>query len=149
VSFNTFEHLADPDVAAAEVLRVLKPGGMLRLQTAFLQPLHEEPYHFYNATEFGVRKWFASFEIEECFVPPEMGPAHMLGWLANHVLYHVGDTLGPNVLGMARLLRLSQFARFWEVPSTRSGFLKTVFELMGARQAHFSAGFEVRARRPS
>jgi ubiquinone/menaquinone biosynthesis C-methylase UbiE/uncharacterized protein YbaR (Trm112 family) len=149
VSYNTFEHLADPPVAAAELLRVLKPGGQLRLQTAFLQPLHEEPAHFYNATEFGVRKWFSDFDIQACFVPPEMGPAHALGWLANHVLYHVRDTQGPGMEALVAKLRLAQFARYWDVPSTRHGFLNVLFDQMPDRLSHFSAGFEIRATRPS
>ena len=65
-AFNVFEHLRDPARAAREILRVLKPGGALALHTAFLQPLHEAPRHFFNATEFGVREWFRDFEIEQC-----------------------------------------------------------------------------------
>ena len=148
VSYNTFEHLADPSLAAAELLRVLKPGGRLWIRSAFFQPLHNEPAHFYNATEFGMRRWFADFHIEDCFVPPEMAPGHTLGWLANQVLFHVRDTQGGDVARMASQLRLSQFARFWEVPSTRYGFLKVLFEQMPDRMSHFSAGFEIRARRP-
>jgi hypothetical protein len=40
--------------AAAEILRVSKLSS-LAIHTAFLQPLHEAPLHFYNATEHGVR----------------------------------------------------------------------------------------------
>jgi ubiquinone/menaquinone biosynthesis C-methylase UbiE/uncharacterized protein YbaR (Trm112 family) len=148
ISYNTFEHLAEPSLAAAELLRVLKPGGKVVVQSAFLQPLHEEPWHFYNATEFGLRNWFSAFEIEGCFVPPEMGPANTLGWLADHVLYHIRSSQGPEVAKLAESLRLSQFARFWEVPSTRHGFLKYIFDQMPDRSSHFSAGFEIRARRP-
>src|SRR4030095_4083558 len=49
-AFNVFEHLRDPARVAEEILRVLKPGGAFASHTAFLQPLHEAPRHFFNAT---------------------------------------------------------------------------------------------------
>ena len=73
VTFNTFEHLYDPPRAAAEIHRVLKPGGRLILQTAFLQPLHEPPHHYYNTTEFGLRRWFSDFEITRMHVSDKGG----------------------------------------------------------------------------
>ena len=85
-AFNVFEHLADPRAAAQEIHRVLKPGGGVVIHTAFLQALHEEPHHFYNATEYGVRRWFAPFEIEDCRVSGNFGPGVMLAFLMSHVL---------------------------------------------------------------
>jgi ubiquinone/menaquinone biosynthesis C-methylase UbiE/uncharacterized C2H2 Zn-finger protein len=149
ISFNTFEHLADPSGAAREVLRVLRPGGSLRLQTAFLQPLHEEPAHFYNTTEFGLRRWFADFDITECFVPGSMSPAKMFGWLANHVLYHLEHAQGPQVTHLMSQIKLSQWARFWSDPEARSGFLSVVFDRLPIEdQRRFAAGFELRAVKP-
>lgn len=149
VSYNTFEHLADPQVAASELLRVLKPGGQLRVQSGFLQPLHEEPAHYYNATEFGLRRWFSGFDIDTCFVPAEFGPAHMLGWLSNHLIFHLVATYGPEMETMARSLRLGQFARFHGPPVEHHGFLKAIFDLMpAATVSHFAAGFELRGTRP-
>src|SRR5262249_11234875 len=65
-AFNVFEHLREPPRVAAEIQRVLKPGGEVMIHTAFLQPLHEAPHHYYNATAFGVREWFRDFEIDRC-----------------------------------------------------------------------------------
>jgi SAM-dependent methyltransferase len=149
VSYNTFEHLADPAAAAKELYRVLQPGGKLRLQTAFLQPLHEEPAHFYNATEFGVRRWFADFDIDDCFVPDEMSAAYSVAWLANHALWHVHRQEGHEVREMLSQISLGQWARYWEDSTNRHGFLQAVFQILPLSiQAHFSAGFEVRARKP-
>src|SRR5204862_417836 len=63
-AFNVFEHLAEPQKAAAEILRVLKPGGSVAIHSAFLQAVHEDPNHYFNTYEFGLRKWISSLEFE-------------------------------------------------------------------------------------
>lgn len=58
-----FEHVADPFSAAAELLRVTKPGGLVLTEVAFMQPLHAVPYHFFNMTLWGVEELFKGCEI--------------------------------------------------------------------------------------
>lgn len=58
-----FEHVADPFAAAQELLRVVKPGGLVLTEVAFLQPLHSVPYHFFNMTLWGVEELFKGSEI--------------------------------------------------------------------------------------
>src|SRR5262249_49111061 len=94
VSFNTFEHLYDPDRATAEIFRVLKPGGRLVVHTAFLQPVHEPPHHYYNVTEFGLRRWFRAFDITRVSVSPNFQPAHVIAWLITELLQAVEATHG-------------------------------------------------------
>jgi SAM-dependent methyltransferase len=53
-----FEHLTDPLRAGAEATRVLKPGGRAVIGWAFMQPIHSEGHHFYNATPWGVENAF-------------------------------------------------------------------------------------------
>lgn len=48
------EHVPDPHRAVDEMVRVLKPGGALYAEVAFMQPLHQEPYHFFNHTQYGL-----------------------------------------------------------------------------------------------
>ncbi len=85
-AFNVFEHLREPARAAAEIARVLKPTGAVAIHTAFLQAVHEEPAHFYNTTEYGLREWFADFEIEKLSVSPNFSPGMMLAYLMSSVL---------------------------------------------------------------
>jgi SAM-dependent methyltransferase len=62
-----FEHLGNPSQAAAEMFRVLKPGGEIFVSTPFLQAYHGYPYHFQNFTLTGHEHLFRSqgFEITE------------------------------------------------------------------------------------
>jgi len=48
------EHVTDPQVAVDEMTRILKPGGTLFMDIAFMQPLHAVPFHYYNVTPHGV-----------------------------------------------------------------------------------------------
>jgi SAM-dependent methyltransferase len=58
-----FEHLANPQAAAKELIRVTEPGGLIITEVAFLQPLHAVPFHFYNMTLWGVQELFTSCEL--------------------------------------------------------------------------------------
>ena len=73
--------------------RVLIPGGRGAIQTAFLQPLHESPRHYFNVTEFGLRQWFRMFATERVSVGPNQTIAIALGWFATTSTYHLRDVL--------------------------------------------------------
>lgn len=65
-SFAVFEHLHSPWIAAKEIARVLRPGGSTYHLSAFMQPLHGYPDHYFNATESGLRRLFSDdFEVLE------------------------------------------------------------------------------------
>jgi SAM-dependent methyltransferase len=150
VSFNTFEHLVSPPAAAGEIYRVLKPGGRLLLQTAFLQPLHEAPYHFYNATEFGVRNWFAAFDIERCGLTDNMSPALALAWFCMELLHYIGLEQGWEQSDVLASTTLSQWRQLWVDPNARTGLLwETVQALPEEVRSRFSAGFELEATKPA
>ncbi|MBK8095937.1 MAG: methyltransferase domain-containing protein [Planctomycetes bacterium] len=54
LSEAVLEHVRDPDEYMTELVRVLKPGGRVRLDVAFLQPYHAYPDHFFNMTKSGL-----------------------------------------------------------------------------------------------
>jgi SAM-dependent methyltransferase/uncharacterized protein YbaR (Trm112 family) len=146
VSFNTFEHLRDPAAAAGELRRVLAPGGEVIVRSAFLQPLHEEAHHYYNATEAGLRHWFREFEITACEVPEQMTPAYALAWLASELLFLAGPDAARTLAGS----RLEEWAESWRDADRRAGPLWDVMmKLPDTVQRRLAAGFELHARKPS
>jgi len=62
ISESVFEHVSDPFFYAKEIKRVLKPGGITIIDTAFLQPVHADPHHYFNMTLDGLRKVFSEFK---------------------------------------------------------------------------------------
>lgn len=148
-AFNVFEHLADPRAAAREIHRVLKPGGAIAIHTAFLQPLHEEPNHFYNATEYGVRRWFSKFEIEDCRVSGNFSPGGMLAFLMSQVLESA--RLGGVPLkeqGLISGSTIGEWAEFYDKHGEPPPGFDALQSLPQPIQKRVAAGFELLARKP-
>jgi SAM-dependent methyltransferase len=149
-AFNVFEHLREPKRAAAEIWRVLKPGGRVIIHTAFLQPLHEAPFHFYNATEFGVREWFDAFAIEHCGVSGNFSPAYAIAFLMSNVM-EAARRGGASVPALAQLAgtSLGEWAVFWERGTDPPPGFELLQGLPQHLQKRIAAGFELRARKPN
>jgi uncharacterized protein YbaR (Trm112 family)/predicted SAM-dependent methyltransferase len=148
MAFNLFEHLENPRRAAAEIWRVLKPRGLLIIHTAFLQPLHEAPFHFYNATEYGVRSWFKDFQVETCRVSPNFTAPFMLAFLLSRVLESVEAGCGKETREAVGLTTLRDWADFWSDRSKLPPVFGQLQNLPNALQCRVAAGFEVVARKP-
>ena len=63
-SAATFEHLAMPWVVASEINKVLKPGGVVFVETHFAYGLHSLPWHFFHFTDTGLKTLFAAVGFE-------------------------------------------------------------------------------------
>jgi SAM-dependent methyltransferase len=56
------DDLVDPARAISEVLRVLKPDGLVYSETPFLQPVHDGAFDFQRYTHLGHRRLFREFD---------------------------------------------------------------------------------------
>lgn len=93
-SFDVIEHVSDPFMAAKELARVLKPGGLLYIDMPFLQAEHGYPHHFFNATRMGLRQLFeGSLSVRNHIVPRSGHPMHVVWSILR--TYH--NSLPPNV----------------------------------------------------
>jgi len=61
-----FEHFAMPWVAALEITRMLKVGGILFVTTHFSYVAHERPWNFFQFSDMGLRVLFSSALGYEC-----------------------------------------------------------------------------------
>ena len=78
VAQAVLEHVVDPERAAAEIWRVLKPGGVVYAETPFLQQVHAGPFDFTRYTHLGHRRLFRRFrEIDS---GAACGPGMALAW---------------------------------------------------------------------
>jgi len=82
ISIAVLEHVKDPFLCAAEISRILKPGGDLICCVPFLQPLHAYPNHYYNMTHEGLRNLFTrSLVIDQIAVYDSVLPIWSLTWI--------------------------------------------------------------------
>jgi len=152
-SFNVFEHLNDPLRASKEIFRVLKPGGKLIIHTAFLQPLHMEPHHYFNATEHGIRYWFKQFDVERVEVSPNFSPLLNLAWIASIIQAGAKGLVSEDKEKIGQMT-LNELAQFWRETSTGKKVVwdSEIFHLSqklpASTKKSVGGGFELEATRP-
>lgn len=82
MSLAVLEHVDQPFDCAAEILRVLKPGGRLYVGVPFLQREHGYPHHYFGMTRMGLRRLFGdNINIEKHYVPMSGHPVWAL-WMS-------------------------------------------------------------------
>lgn len=92
------EHLRRPDIAVQEMVRVLKPGGYILLETPGLQPYHGYPSHYQNFTVTGHDLLMERFGIEKLSAGAGIGPTSALMTLiAEYMRQYLpgGALIGP------------------------------------------------------
>lgn len=117
VALSILEHVKDPFRCAAEIQRVLKPGGELICCASFLQPYHGYPNHYYNMTHQGLRNLFAAtIEIDRIDVYDSVRPLWSLAWIINSWADGLTDTCRDDFLNMRLQDFLSSPAVFLSAP---------------------------------
>jgi GT2 family glycosyltransferase/SAM-dependent methyltransferase len=150
VSMNAFEHYHSPRQAADEIMRVLKPGGRVLVRTAFLQPLHEAPWHFYNCTRYGLERWFERFEGEDLQVSDNFNPIHSLAWFMSDAEALLRRELSDADADRFGAASAREFIALWRDPTTRDHPVwRSFFDLPRSAQEGLAAGFEYLGRKPS
>lgn len=67
ICLAVLEHVPNPFDVAAEIQRIVKPGGQILIVMPFLQHVHGYPYHFFNATTKGAEQLFNNCILQEHF----------------------------------------------------------------------------------
>jgi SAM-dependent methyltransferase len=84
MAISVMEHVADPVRCAAEIARVLKPGGRVLAATPFMQQVHLGRYDFTRFTHLGHRRLWARFREIESGI--DCGPGMALAWAWQYFL---------------------------------------------------------------
>jgi glycosyltransferase involved in cell wall biosynthesis/SAM-dependent methyltransferase len=151
IVMNAFEHYREPKCVAKELFRVLRPGGKLLVRTAFLQPLHEKPWHFYNCTRYGLEEWFKDFKTEELHVSSNFSPGHSISWLASEcelALLRELSSSAADAFGSSSLSHLISLWRATEETRSTDAIWSSLAQLPQEVQESIAAGFEYVGRRP-
>ena len=64
LSSDVIEHLPNPELAFSEMSRLLKPDGILLLNTPFLYMLHEVPNDYYRFTRYAIKRLLDTAGLE-------------------------------------------------------------------------------------
>lgn len=76
---EVFEHVPDPETVMTEILRVLKPRGIMFFTVPFLWRLHTVPFDEYRYTPFSLERHLKNAGFENIELKPIGGPDASLG----------------------------------------------------------------------
>ncbi|MDJ0590100.1 MAG: class I SAM-dependent methyltransferase [Pleurocapsa sp. MO_226.B13] len=99
-SFAVLEHIKDPFACAQEIVRCLKPGGILYSVVPHLQPYHGYPHHYYNMTHQGLANLFSNLDI----LHQEVNAGCTVIWSISWILQKWSNSLPSNL--RKKLLKL-------------------------------------------
>lgn len=126
LSQAVIEHLYDPFAATKELHRVTASGGTVLAESAFMQPLHAVPFHFFNTTKWGMEKLFQDFENLQ--MEPVGTLSQTLGWIYSLVELpdeqrQIADqiiSLANGVDAFISIQELEKFASFIRMEANRA-----------------------------
>jgi len=86
------EHVRDPWKLAREIERVAKPGALIHVDSAFLQPLHGYPSHYFNMTGDALRGLFPQVEVESLEVGNHQLPLYSLMFVLRGLKHSLSES---------------------------------------------------------
>ena len=96
VACSVFEHVQKPWIAANEILKVLKPGGVFFIQTHQTFPIHGYPNDYFRYTREGLETCFeqashmlSAYEFPCQIVADVVKPPHDKDCYLNVVIYGI------------------------------------------------------------
>jgi SAM-dependent methyltransferase len=99
---QVLEHVDGIEVAAAEIARVLRPGGHALVTVPFLYPTHEAPYDFQRLTHLGLASLARRHGLEVLDVEAQGGPGMLV---AHHAVLALTGVLRATRLERVRAVR--------------------------------------------
>ncbi|UXI69224.1 class I SAM-dependent methyltransferase [Tahibacter amnicola] len=142
ISIAVLEHVRDPFRCAAELVRVLKPGGELICCVPFLQPYHGYPHHYYNMTHQGLRALFErDLTVDSVEVIDSTGPVWALTWIL--------QSWAQGLEGKARKHFLNQRVSDLLLPPNQLLQSDFVRELDDAKKLELASACLLSARKPA
>jgi len=97
-SVSVLEHVKYPQQVVKEMLRILKPGGIIYISVPFIFPFHADPYDFYRFTYKGIDILCEDFEkLDSGF---NRGPASTMHHLLVHFLAMLFSFNNKSVYGV-------------------------------------------------
>ncbi|MCB8839385.1 class I SAM-dependent methyltransferase [Aurantimonas sp. VKM B-3413] len=125
ITLAVLEHVDDPFACGGEILRVLKPGGVVFSGIPFMQPEHGYPDHYFNATRSGHRRLYRDeLDIVSHTVDDHQHPFLSLQWILRSYLLGLPEEARRQMSAMTvdELLR----QRYWA--SRREPFIAELGE---------------------
>lgn len=84
ITTAVLEHVIYPERVAAEIARVVRPGGLLYSELPFMQQVHEGAYDFTRYTMSGHRRLFNDFKAIDAGMVA--GPGTVLAWSLENII---------------------------------------------------------------
>lgn len=96
-----FEHIHNPLTTIKEVKRILKPGGIFYIDTAFMQSYHGYPGHYYNMTPLAAESGIVDdFVMMQSAVPDTATPLVSVTSLVDRFLSYLPEDDKARLLSM-------------------------------------------------